>query len=176
MTRSRRSAASFVEREHGEHDVDRDERAAFERNRLAVARDLPHGDRHHCQRTDVDGREDERQAILEEEREQDERGEEERRDLRNGVLDHRDGEIGLPLRRERDPDEFSTAFPAIPTMTSPVNAFEMPSASTAGSSASTNHSDTNAAPTPATTSTAIAVRNANGVWLPASRAGSFASE
>src|SRR3954468_24142307 len=52
------------------------------------------------------------------------------------------------------PTTFSTALPAIATITSPANAFEMPSASTAGSTAPTNQSDTNAAPTPATTSVA----------------------
>ena len=57
---------------------------------------------------------------------------------------------------------FSTALPAIPTITIPVNAFEMPSASTAGSSAFTNQSDTNAAPTPATARTTSPVANENG--------------
>ena len=43
------------------------------------------------------------------------------------------------------PTTFSTALPAIPTITSPANAFEMCSASTAGSRAPTNQSETNAA-------------------------------
>ena len=52
------------------------------------------------------------------------------------------------------PTTFSTALPAIPTITMPVKALEIPSASTAGSSAPTNQSETNAAATPAALSTA----------------------
>ena len=40
--------ASLVEGEHGQHDVERDERPALERDRLAVAGDLPDRDRHHA--------------------------------------------------------------------------------------------------------------------------------
>src|SRR5690606_1396232 len=45
------------------------------------------------------------------------------------------------------PTTFSTALPAIATITSPANASEMRSACIAGSSACTNHSDTKAAAT-----------------------------
>src|SRR6185312_5846168 len=48
------------------------------------------------------------------------------------------------------------ALPAIATITRPANACEMCSASIAGSSASTNHSDTSAAPSDASVSTTAA--------------------
>src|SRR5665647_3289702 len=47
------------------------------------------------------------------------------------------------------PTTFSTALPAIATITRPANVGEMCTASMAGVSAATNHSDTNAALTPA---------------------------
>ena len=50
------------------------------------------------------------------------------------------------------PVAFSTALPAIATMTRPANASEMPSWSIVGRSACTNQSETNAAPTPAAAS------------------------
>ena len=54
------------------------------------------------------------------------------------------------------PTACSTALPAIATMTRPAKAWLMPSASIAGSSASTNHSETSAAATPHPTSTPTA--------------------
>ena len=54
------------------------------------------------------------------------------------------------------PATFSTALPAIATTTMPAKACEMCSISIAGSSALTNHSDTSAAPSDATTSTVMA--------------------
>ena len=59
------------------------------------------------------------------------------------------------------PTTFSTALPAIPTITMPVKALEIPSASTAGSSAPTNQSETNAAAIPDTASSTIAAWNGN---------------
>ena len=47
------------------------------------------------------------------------------------------------------PTTFSTALPAIATITSPAKAFEIPSDLTAGSSAWMNQSETKAEPTPA---------------------------
>ena len=47
------------------------------------------------------------------------------------------------------PTTFSTALPAIATMTRPTNSSDRPSVAIAGRSASTNQSDTRAAPTPA---------------------------
>ena len=112
-----------------------------------------------AERADVDRVEHEGQPVVEEQREQHERGVEEHRDLRDRVLDHRDREVGCPFAARVMPTTFSTALPAIPTITRPVNAFEMPSASTAGSSESTNQSETNAALTPASASTPIAGRS-----------------
>ena len=57
------------------------------------------------------------------------------------------------------PTACSTALPAIATTTRPAKAWLMPSASIAGSSAATNHSETKAAATPAATSTATARRS-----------------
>ena len=54
---------------------------------------------------------------------------------------------------------FSTAFPAIATMTSPANAFGTPTCFIAGVSDSMNQSATNAAPTPAAPSSASASHN-----------------
>src|SRR5919198_1451074 len=54
------------------------------------------------------------------------------------------------------PTTFSTALPAIATITSPVNACERPSVVIAGSNAETNQSETKAAPRPATTRTSAA--------------------
>ena len=62
------------------------------------------------------------------------------------------------LAASQMPTTFSTALPAIPTMTRPVNALEMPIASTAGSSAATNQSETSAAATPPAASSPIAKR------------------
>ena len=59
------------------------------------------------------------------------------------------------------PATFSTALPAIATITMPANACEMCSVWIVGSSAWTNQSDTNAEPTPAAISSASAVRNAD---------------
>jgi hypothetical protein len=50
------------------------------------------------------------------------------------------------------PTTFSTALEAMATMTRPANAWEMCITSMAGLSATTNQSETNAAPTPATAS------------------------
>src|SRR3954468_317016 len=50
------------------------------------------------------------------------------------------------------PTTFSTAFPAMATMTKPANACEIPSVWIIGSSAATNHSETNAAINPQATS------------------------
>ena len=66
----------------------------------------------------------------------------------------------LPFAARVIPTTFSTAFPAIATITRPVNAFEMPSDSTAGSSAAMNQSETSAAATPPTASTTSAGRTA----------------
>src|SRR3954464_12767166 len=52
------------------------------------------------------------------------------------------------------PTTFSTALPAMATMTSPVNASESPSAAIVGVRTPTNHSETKAAPTPAAASVA----------------------
>src|SRR5919202_2075213 len=60
-----------------------------------------------------------------------------------------------PLFASTTPTTFSTALPAIATITSPANALDIPSDSTAGSTAPTNQSDTNAAPTPAAASSPI---------------------
>src|SRR5919205_1137160 len=60
-----------------------------------------------------------------------------------------------PLAASTTPTTFSTALPAIATITSPANACEMPSDSIAGSSAATNQSDAKAAPAPATASSTI---------------------
>src|SRR5437660_465975 len=57
------------------------------------------------------------------------------------------------------PATFSTALPAIATTTIPANACDTCNASIAGSSAATNHSDTSAAPTDATTSTVTAIES-----------------
>src|SRR5665647_930128 len=54
------------------------------------------------------------------------------------------------------PTTFSTALPAIATITRPANVGEMCTASMAGVSAATNHSDTNAALTPAAASSPMA--------------------
>jgi hypothetical protein len=56
------------------------------------------------------------------------------------------------------PVVFSTAFPAMPTITSPANAFGTPIRFIAGVRAVTNQSDTNAAPTPESASSATARR------------------
>ena len=53
-----------------------------------------------------------------------------------------------PFERRVTPAVFSTALPAIATITSPANAFGTPICRIAGVSAETNQSDTNAAPTP----------------------------
>ena len=55
----------------------------------------------------------------------------------------------LPLAARKIPVKFSTALPAIATITSPANAFEIPSDATAGSRAWMNQSETKAAPAPA---------------------------
>ena len=62
------------------------------------------------------------------------------------------------------PATFSTALPAIATITIPANACEMCSWWIVGSSASTNQSETNAEPTPAETSsvTPIAIGTRGG--------------
>jgi hypothetical protein len=58
------------------------------------------------------------------------------------------------------------------TITIPVNAFEMPSASTAGSSASTNQSETSAAAAPETARSPTAKRNARAACAGCSTAAS----
>src|SRR5215831_10693019 len=63
---------------------------------------------------------------------------------------------GRFLAARRIPATFSTALPAIATTTIPANASEMCSARIAGSSASTNQSETTAAPTDAHVSVATA--------------------
>jgi hypothetical protein len=54
----------------------------------------------------------------------------------------------LPSTASRIPTTFSTALPAIATMTRPAKAWLMPSIFIAGSRASTNQSDTRAAAIP----------------------------
>ena len=105
------SSSSFVERQHRQDDVDRDERPALEEHRLAVARDLPDRERHDHERADVDRVEDEGQPLGEEEREQHERRVEEDGDLRDRVLDDRDREVGLSLRGEGDADDVLDRVP-----------------------------------------------------------------
>src|SRR5262245_31950429 len=56
----------------------------------------------------------------------------------------------LPDAASWTPTTFSTALPAMATITRPANASEIPSWSIDGSSAETNQSDTNAAATPET--------------------------
>ena len=75
------------------------------------------------ERADVDRVERERQVVREQQRDQHERREQERRDLGDRVLDDRDREVGLALaRRARARSKFSTALPAIATITRPANA------------------------------------------------------
>jgi hypothetical protein len=81
---------SVKPRERGERDVHRDERDALEHRRFTVARDLPQRDRREQDGADVDRRELERQVVGEDHRDQDEQREEERRHLRDRVLDHGD--------------------------------------------------------------------------------------
>ena len=59
----------------------------------------------------------------------------------------------LRLRARTRPVKFSTAFPAMATITSPANAFEIPRVRIAGSRAWMNQSDTKAEPVPAAAST-----------------------
>src|SRR5262245_13113525 len=75
------------------------------------------------------------------------------------------------LAASQTPTTFSTALPAMPTITRPVKAFEIPRVSTAESSEPTNQSDTNAAATPPAASSPIAKRNET--W---GRAGAAPSE
>src|SRR5689334_20361577 len=56
----------------------------------------------------------------------------------------------LPATASWTPTTFSTALPAMATITRPANASEIPSESIEGSSATTNQSETNAASTPET--------------------------
>jgi hypothetical protein len=70
------------------------------------------------------------------------------------------------------PTTFSTALPAIATMTSPVNAFEIPSFATAGSMTATNQSDTNAAARPASARTTMPTPKPSGGACSAAIAGS----
>src|SRR3954451_17209299 len=70
----------LVQRQRAEDHVGRDQRPALERERLAVAGDLPYRERGHQQRTDVDGVERERQLVREQQRDQHERRVQERRD------------------------------------------------------------------------------------------------
>ena len=63
-----------------------------------------------------------------------------------------------PLAASTTPTACSTALPAIATITRPANCAEIPSWSIVGRSASTNHSDTNAAPSPPSASRMIDVR------------------
>src|ERR1700691_1768504 len=64
-----------------------------------------------------------------------------------------------PFQASTRPAVFSTALPAIATITRPAKAWEMWSTAIAGSSALTNQSETNAEPTPATTSSTSVVGN-----------------
>src|SRR5262245_56219819 len=66
---------------------------------------------------------------------------------------------GRFLAASRIPATFSTALPAIATTTIPANACDICIISIAGSSALTNHSDTSAAPSDASTSTMTAMLN-----------------
>ena len=59
-----------------------------------------------------------------------------------------------PFQARATPTAFSTALPAIATITSPANAGEISSRWIAGASAATNQSDTNAAAAPAASSSA----------------------
>ena len=105
---------------------------------------------------------DERQPVLEEEREQDERREQEDGDLRDRVLDHRDREVVWPFAASVMPTTFSTALPAIATITGPGEGRRDAERSIAGPSASTNQSETNAAPTPASRQERTATRKGSG--------------
>src|SRR5690349_14266797 len=55
------------------------------------------------------------------------------------------------------PTKFSTALPAMATITRPAKTSLIPAACIAGSKAATNHSDTKAAPRPATASMPMAI-------------------
>ena len=61
-----------------------------------------------------------------------------------------------PFNASATPAVFSTAFPAIATMTSPANGFGTPIRCIAGVSAAMNQSETNAAATPPAASSATA--------------------
>ena len=63
----------------------------------------------------------------------------------------------LPRQASWMPTACSTALPAMATMTRPAKTWLMPRTSIAGSSASTNHSETKAAPSPAPQRTTMAV-------------------
>src|SRR6185312_6287492 len=88
--------------ERREHDVQADERQALEEHGLAVAGHLPERDRGQRQRTEVDRLDHEREALGEEQREDDEHRPEEAGDLRDRVLDDRDREVVLALPGELD--------------------------------------------------------------------------
>ena len=148
--RARGACGYSYERQRGEDHVDRDQREALERDRLAVAGDLPHRERGQQQRADVDRRERERQLVREQQRDQHQHRVQERRDLRDGVLDDRDREVGLALGGEHDRRRRSRPrCRRSRRSTRPANASETPSASIVGRSAATNQSDTNAAPSAA---------------------------
>src|SRR4029079_9913946 len=76
-----------------ENDVQSDERQAVEENGLAVAGHLPERDRGQRQRTEVDRLDHEREALGEEQREDDKHRPEEARELRDPGHPHRDTEV-----------------------------------------------------------------------------------
>jgi hypothetical protein len=81
-----------------------------------------------------------------------------------------------PFAASTIPTTFSTAFPAMATMTRPAKAWEMPSDSMAGSSALTNQSEAKAAPAPDTASSATErVSGATAPWPAVSCASSRGS-
>src|SRR5262249_59352349 len=97
---SRRVERLLEPDEGGQDDVETGQGPAFERLRLSVARDRPHGDRRQCERAGEDRIDDKRQPVREEERHQHEYRVEEDGDLRNRVLDHGQREVVLALRGE----------------------------------------------------------------------------
>ena len=87
-----------------EDHVQPHQRCALEQERLAVARDLPHGKGGYDERADEDRTEHECQVRREREREQHERGEEERGDLRDRVFTTEIERSDLPFLAKGDPD------------------------------------------------------------------------
>src|SRR3954452_23951292 len=96
-----RSPSALLEPDQGgEHDVQRHQSRSLEQYRFAVARDLPDRYRRQGECAHVDGVDHERQLLGEEQRDEDESGEQEARDLGDRVLHDRDREVRLALSRE----------------------------------------------------------------------------